>query len=78
MEMIGLDLHKRERQLSIKADDWSITDRGRVFCLRRALRANGWPSYLESLGHALGDGLRASTARTSTRIAAAEQLFEHR
>ena len=27
MEIIGLDLHKRESQLSIKADDGSITDR---------------------------------------------------
>jgi len=27
MEIIGLDLHKRERQLSIKADDGTITDR---------------------------------------------------
>ena len=27
MEIIGLDLHKRETQLSIKADDGSITDR---------------------------------------------------
>ena len=27
MEMIGLDLHKRESQLSIKADDGTITDR---------------------------------------------------
>ena len=27
MEIIGLDLHKRESQLSIKADDGTITDR---------------------------------------------------
>ena len=27
MEIIGLDLHKRESQLSVKADDGSITDR---------------------------------------------------
>ena len=27
MEIIGLDLHKRASQLSIKADDGSITDR---------------------------------------------------
>ena len=27
MEIIGLDLHQRESQLSIKADDGSITDR---------------------------------------------------
>ncbi len=27
MEIIGLDLHKRERPLSIRADDGSITDR---------------------------------------------------
>ena len=27
MEIIGLDLHKRERQRSIKADDGTITDR---------------------------------------------------
>ena len=27
MEIIGLDLHKRESQLSSKADDGSITDR---------------------------------------------------
>ncbi len=27
MEIIGLDLHKRESQLSIKADNGSITDR---------------------------------------------------
>ena len=27
MEIIGLDLHKRERQLSIKAEDGTITDR---------------------------------------------------
>ena len=27
MESIGLDLHKRESQLSIKADDGTITDR---------------------------------------------------
>ncbi len=27
MEIIGVDLHKRESQLSIKADDGSITDR---------------------------------------------------
>ena len=27
MEIIGLDLHKRERQLSVKADDGTIPDR---------------------------------------------------
>ena len=27
MEIIGLDLHKRESQLSLKADDGTITDR---------------------------------------------------
>ena len=27
MEIIGLDLHKRESQLSIKTDDGTITDR---------------------------------------------------
>ena len=38
MEIIGLDLHKRESQLSIKADDGTITDR-RIATSRERLTA---------------------------------------
>ena len=38
MEIIGLDLYKRESQLSIKADDGTITDR-RIATSRERLTA---------------------------------------
>ena len=63
---MGLDLHKRERQLSIKANDGTITDRRiatsrerftavlgarpPASCSRRARRVRG-ARHLESLGH---------------------------
>ena len=38
MEIIGLDLHKRESRLSSKADDGTITDR-RIATSRERVRA---------------------------------------
>ena len=67
MEIIGLDLHKRESQLSIKADDGTITDRRiatsrKRFTIVRCAAAGPHPArgkhesewvarHLESLGH---------------------------
>ena len=50
MEIVGLDLHQREDQLSIKADDGTITDRristsrDRFTAVLRARRARAWPA----------------------------------
>jgi len=42
MEIIGLDLHKRESQLSINADDGTIPDRRIVTQSRPVHRRVGW------------------------------------
>ena len=45
MDIIGLDLHKRESQLSIKAEDGRITERRIVTSRERftAVNLRSWP-----------------------------------
>jgi len=69
MEIIGLDLHKRESQLSSKADDGTITDR-RIATSRERFTAvlGGRPRAASCSRRARkASGCRATWSRSATR-----------
>ena len=68
MEIIGLDLHERESQLSIKADDGTITDR-RIATSRERFTAvlGGRPPGSYSRPARRASGWRATWNRSGTR-----------
>ena len=69
MESIGLDLHKRERQLAVKLDDGTITDRRIVTSRERCTAVFGSrrPARILLESSTESGGSRATSNRWGTR-----------